>query len=313
MMSWAEIRIHTTNEALEPITNILYEFGASGVVVEDSADLIKPRDRKYGEMYELNPDKYPLEGIYIKVYFLENNLLEKKIDQIKKSIQQLQNYEIDLGKNEIVINSIEEEDWETAWQKYYMPVNITNQLTIVPIWHDYKAESINEKIIYLDPGMAFGTGTHPTTKLSIRALERYIQNSDVVIDVGCGSGVLSIASCLLGANKVYAFDIDEVAVKSTRLNRQLNGLDDQINVSQNNLLKEIQLNANIIVSNILAEIILDLIDDAWNNLKQGGFFITSGIIEQKKDLVKNALIRKGFKIREIEQLENWISIIAKKE
>lgn len=313
MVTWAEITIHTTNEALDAITNMLYELGASGVVVEDSSDLIKSSYGNYGERYDLDLTQYPTEGILIKVYYPETNLLENKIKKIKRFIHQLKEYDIDIGKNELTINRVKEEDWETSWKKYYKPVNISKQITIVPTWHEYKPQTTNEKLIYLDPGMAFGTGTHPTTKLSIKALEKYIQNSDEVIDVGCGSGILSIASCLLGAKKVFAFDIDEVAVKSTQLNSQINGVNEQINISQNNLLQDIDRNADLIVANILAEIIVDLIDDAWKSLKKGGHFITSGIIQKKKDLVRNALIKKGFAIVEIEEMDDWVCIIAQKD
>src|SRR5690625_2856419 len=191
-MAWAEIRIHTTNEALEPITNILYEKGASGVVIEDPKDLDKPRGNDFGEIYELDKYKYPLDGIFIKVYFPNNDMLNHKILKITKLINQLNKYDIDIGKNKLEITYIKEEDWSTSWQKYYKPVKVSDTITIVPSWHEYHTRSEQDKIVYLDPGMAFGTGTHPTTKLSIRALEKYIKNTQDIIDVGCGSGVLSI-------------------------------------------------------------------------------------------------------------------------
>lgn len=312
-MTWAEVCIHTTNEALEPITNILYEAGASGVVIEDPIDLNKPRNHHFGEIYELDPTKYPSNGIYIKVYFPNDQLLTNKVESIKNSIHQLKKLDIDIGENSLTISTVEEEDWETSWQKYYKPVNISNQITIVPKWHDYKPLTSEEIMIYLDPGMAFGTGTHPTTKLSILALEKYVQKYDLVLDVGCGSGVLSIASCLLGAKKVLAYDVDEIAIKSTQTNRDLNNLHDEVIVSQNDLLKGIEQHADIVVANILAEIIMDLIDQAWLNLKKDGLFIASGIILNKKKMVSEAIENKGFKIVEIDQMENWVCIVAKKE
>lgn len=312
-MTWAEISIHTTHEALEAINNILYDAGANGVVIEDPLDLVKERQNHFGEIYELDSSKYPAKGIYIKVYFPNNHLLENKIQKIKKSIEQLDKFGIDIGENKIVVNRVEEEDWETAWQKYYTPVKISNKITIVPNWHKYKPVSNIEKIVYLDPGMAFGTGTHPTTKLSVLALEKYLRHSNEVIDVGCGSGVLSIVSCLLGAKNVLALDLDDIAVKSTKLNRELNHLNEKIKVQQNDLLTGIHLKADLIVANILADIVIDLINDAWNNLKNGGLFIASGIILQEKQNVVDALEIKGFKMIEIKQMKNWLCMIAKKE
>lgn len=311
-MKWSEVCIHTTNEAMEPIANILEESGINGLVIEDPLDLVKERPTFYGEIYELNPNKYPEDGIYIKVYLPSDRHLNDKVLEIKQAIDSLQDYGIDLGANQITQNDLYEKDWETAWKKYYKPVKITNKITIVPTWESYEATSANELIIELDPGMAFGTGTHPTTILSIQALENYVKNDDLVIDVGCGSGVLSIASSLLGADHVYAYDLDEIAIKSTLSNVALNDLTGQISAKQNDLLNQIEVNADIIVSNILAEIIVKFVQDAWNNLKENGLFITSGIIDKKKQLVIDELQKTGFTIIEINEQEEWICIVAQK-
>lgn len=312
-MTWTEICIHTTHEASEAISNILYEAGATGIVIEDSTELNKQRESKFGEIYELNPDHFPLQGVNIKVYFPKDDTLPKKLAMIKERIDQLKQMEIDVGENILSLQDVEERDWETAWQKYYHPVNISKQITIVPTWHQYERKSQDEKLLYLDPGMAFGTGTHPSTKLCLLALEKYLQENDLVLDVGCGSGVLSIAACLLGAREVYAFDLDPVAVTSTKHNSQLNGFQDRIKVTKNNLLNGITVSAHIIVANILAEIIVDLVEDAWDNLTSEGYFITSGIILKRKDMVIEALTNKGFAIVASEQLDDWISIIAQKK
>ena len=162
------------------------------------------------------------------------------------------------------------------------------------------------------PGMAFGTGTHPTTILSLRALEKYLNKEDIVLDVGSGSGVLSIASALLGAKEVYAYDLDDVAVKSTQVNVEINDLERTVVAEQNDLLQGIHQQADLIVSNILAEIIIQFIDDTWTNLKPGGLFITSGIIDNKKQLVIDELKKHDFEIIAENELKNWVSIIAKK-
>lgn len=311
-MKWSEIRIHTTNEAIEPISNILNEIGASGLVIEDPLDLVKERDTFFGEVYELNPKEYPEEGVYIKTYLPENNNVDELVLDIKKSITHLQTYGINIGENHVTRSEINEDDWANAWKKYYKPIQISEKITIIPTWEEYEPKSSEEIIIELDPGMAFGTGTHPTTKLSIQALEKYVKEEDVVIDVGCGSGVLSIASSLLGAKSVHAYDLDGVAVNSTIINAKLNNQDVKIEAKENDLLNGVNFSANVIVSNILAEIIVRFVYDAWNNLVPGGLFIVSGIIKSKEMLVQDELKQQGFNIVEVNEIDDWISITAKK-
>jgi ribosomal protein L11 methyltransferase len=312
-LKWSEICIHTTNEAIEPISNILHETGASGVVIEDPMDLVIEKEDKFGEIYALDENDYPEEGVYIKAYLPFNSFLGETVEEIKQAINNLITFDIDLGPNQVTLSEVNEEDWATAWKKYYKPVQISNKITITPTWEDYTPKSNEEIVIELDPGMAFGTGTHPTTVLSIQALEKVIKGNETVIDVGCGSGVLSITSALLGADEIYAYDLDEIAVKSTQLNAKVNKVNHLIKTKQNNLLSHVDMKVDIIVSNILAEIIIRFIDDAWENLKDGGYFITSGIIQAKKTLVLEKLEQQGFEILEINELEDWVSVIAKKK
>lgn len=312
-MKWSEFSIHTTQEAVEPISNILHEAGASGVVIEDIADLVKERSTALGEIYQLDPTDYPEEGVIVKAYLPVNSFLGETVDGIKATINNLLLYDIDLGKNQVSISEINEEEWATAWKKYYHPVKISEKFTIVPTWEIYEPVSSDELIIELDPGMAFGTGTHPTTVLCIQALERTVQKDDNVIDVGTGSGVLSIAAGLLGAKHIQALDLDQVAVESARLNCKLNKVQNVVKVSQNNLLDGIEGPVDLVVSNILAEIIVRFIDKAYEVLKENGTFITSGIIQNKKHEVKEALQNAGFVIEETMVMEDWVAFIAKKK
>lgn len=311
-MIWNELIIHTSNEAVEAIANILNEHGANGVVIEDPNDLKRTKRDKFGELYDLDASKYPKEGVYIKSYFVDNDEWPNKEREIKQKINDLASIGIDLGNNKIWINTVHEEDWANEWKKYFKPIKVTERIVIVPSWESYDEKDKDDLLITIDPGMAFGTGTHPTTVLSLKALENYIQEGDIVLDVGSGSGILSIASSLLGAKHVYSYDLDEVAVKSTKANRELNNLTGKITVSQNDLLKNVQQKANVIVSNILAEILLLLIDDAWDNLYDNGYFITSGIITSKHNLVEDKLKDKGFKIIETKTKDDWVSIVAQK-
>lgn len=312
-MKWSEITIHTTNEAIEPISNILHEAGASGVVIEDPFELIKEREDQFGEIYQLNPDDYPEEGVLVKAYLPINSFLGETVESIKENINNLVLFNIDIGLNKVSIMEVNEEEWATAWKKYYHPVKISEKFTIVPTWENYTPVHSDELIIELDPGMAFGTGTHPTTVLCIQALERIVKKEDMVIDVGTGSGVLSIASAMLGAISVLALDLDEVAVRSAKLNIKLNKVHETTTVRQNNLLSGINEQADVIVANILAEVIVRFTDDVYRLLNKDGYFIASGIILQKKDEVKDAIIASGLEIIETVQMEDWVSITAQKK
>jgi len=311
-VKWSEISIHTTQEAVEAISNILHEAGAGGVVIEDPYELTKERKSSFGEIYQLNPDDYPEEGVIIKAYLPVNSFLGETVNEIKQAINSLMLYNIDLGKNSITISEVNEEEWATAWKKYYNPVKISEKFTIVPTWETYERVSSDELIIELDPGMAFGTGTHPTTVMCIQSLEKCVKQGDLVIDVGTGSGILSIAAAMLGAKSVKALDLDPVAVDSAKLNVKLNKVQHVVSVSQNNLLDNIKEPVDVIVANILAEIILRFIDDAYHLLEKDGFFITSGIIQAKKQEVKDALLRAGFIIEETLVMEDWVAFIARK-
>lgn len=310
-MKWSEVCIHTTSEAIEPVSNILHESGASGVVIEDPQDMQRNKT-KLGEIYELNPDDYPEEGVYVKAYLPMNSFLGETVDGIKHSVSNLKEFKIDIGHNEVSIHEIHEEDWATAWKKYYKPVKISEKITIIPTWEDYTPVASDEIIIEMDPGMAFGTGTHPTTVLSIQALEQYLAKGDKVIDVGAGSGILSVASVLLGAEHAYAYDLDDVAVSSTKNNAALNRVEGQITAKLNDLLDGVNWEADLIVSNILAEIIVKFTDDAYNVVKPGGYFITCGIISGRKEMVRERLLESGFDIVETNKMEDWVSIIARK-
>lgn len=311
-MKWSEVSVHTTQEAVEAVSNILHEVGASGVVIEDPEILHREWDVSFGEIYQLSPQDYPTEGVIIKAYLPLNTDLGKITEEIQLSIENLVQYGIPIGKGEVTLAEVDEEDWETAWKKYYKPVQISDRITITPTWEEYTPRNKEELVIELDPGMAFGTGTHPTTVLCIQAIEKWIKPGDHVIDVGCGSGILSIAAAKLGAGSILAMDLDEVAVNSTNMNAELNRISDKIEIRQNNLLEGVTGPVELIVSNILAEIIVRFIDDAYQCLKDDGLFITSGIISQKSEEVTSALKQAGFTILETVMLEDWVSIVAKK-
>lgn len=311
-MKWSELSIHTTNEAIEPVSNILHEAGASGVVIEDSEDLLKEREDQFGEIWSLSPDDFPKDGVILKAYLPVNSFLGETVEAIKLAINNLVTYDINIGPNVVTISEVNEEEWATAWKKYYHPVKISQRFTIVPTWETYNPVSSDELIIELDPGMAFGTGTHPTTVMSLQALEKTVKPGQRVIDIGTGSGVLAIGAALLGAKQVHALDLDDIAVKAAGINVKLNKVQDRVTVAGGNLVDTIEEPGDVVVANILAEIIISFTDDAFEVVKPGGYYITSGIISAKKNDVKEALERSGFKIEDIMMMEDWVTIISKK-
>jgi ribosomal protein L11 methyltransferase len=312
-MKWSEICIETVNDAVEPISNILHEAGASGVVIEDRAELDKKREGGlFGELYELNPNDYPDEGVAVKAYLPVNSFLQETVDDITAAVKNLSAYQIDTGKLRVSVSEVHEEDWATAWKQYYNPVKISEKFTIVPTWEEYEPFSTDELIIELDPGMAFGTGTHPTTVMCLQALERFVKPNHHVVDVGTGSGVLAIGAALLGASRVTALDLDEVAVSAARQNVALNHAEHIVTVSKNNLIDGIDDQPDVVVSNILAEVIISFTDDVASILRPGGFFIASGIIGQKKDEVRKAMTDAGLFIEETVVMEDWVCIVGKK-
>lgn len=314
-MDWTEVSIITSSEAVEAVSNILMANGATGVSIEDAKDFDKLKAGRYGSHGEIvDPASltHVATGAIVSAYFPNNKNIQTKVPEITKRVQQLSSFGLNPGPAEVTTNAVEDENWRTAWEKYYHPVSITRMLTVVPSWEDYQPKTKFEKIIRLDPGMAFGTGTHPTTQLSLQALEIVMHGGESVLDVGTGSGVLSIAAKLMGAGNVQAFDVDDVAVKSAKKNIDLNPAAKDIQISANDLLKGIHEHVDIVVANILAEIIVPLVPQAFANLKVGGYFLTSGIINDKYDLVKQVMVDGGFQVLESMKMKDWYAIIAQK-
>ncbi|MGG4206602.1 50S ribosomal protein L11 methyltransferase [Paenibacillus jamilae] len=320
-MLWNEITIHTTEEAIEMISNFLHEAGAGGVSIEESGSLNKPRDTSYGQWYDRPLNDIPEGQAIIKGYFAEEVDMDRIRSQIEPRVEELRTFDIDPGEVQYELKTVDEDDWANAWKQYFKPLRVSDRLTIKPTWEDYEPASEEEKIIELDPGMAFGTGTHPTTSLCLRTLESVIKGGEEVIDVGTGSGILAIGAVKLGAKHVLALDLDPVAVSSARENTRLNGLEGRITIKESDLLSVlnasdptlgIQLPVKLVVANILAEIILLFIDDVYKALEPGGIYIASGIWKNKEEVVETALKAAGFEIAEISRDEDWLAFVARK-
>ncbi|MFY0545111.1 50S ribosomal protein L11 methyltransferase [Brevibacillus sp. H7] len=312
-MNWSEISIHTTAEAVDAVSNILYEMGANGVVIEDPEVLHRNWDTPYGEIYQLSPDDFPTEGVFVKAYLpADSASLSSLLEELKEQLHVLTSYGLDVGKGTVAVNDVHEDEWAHAWKKYYKPVYVSERITIKPVWEEYTPKSADEIIIEMDPGMAFGTGTHPTTILCLRALEKYLQPGDRVYDVGTGTAILSIAAVKLGASHVLAMDLDEVAVRSAQANTELNQVSERIIVKQNNLLDGIEEQVEVVVANILAEVIVRFTDDVHRVLRPDGVFIASGIIQAREADVKIAMAKSGLEVIETVTIDDWVAIVAKK-
>lgn len=313
-MQWTAIIVETTSEVVEAVSYLLTDAGANGIQVEDAADYAHLKPGKYGPYGEIvDPEslKHRQSGAAITGYFPPNQFGPELIDEIKTRVAKLNEFGLNPGSFKVTFAPVDETDWATEWQKYYHPVRVTHELTIVPQWETYQVHD-SEKIIFMDPGMAFGTGTHPTTQLMLQALEISLRGGERMIDVGTGSGILSIAAKLLGAGDVRAYDIDQVAVDSARRNVELNPQAQGITFGVNSLLDGIHTQVDLIVANILAEIIVPLVPQAFENLTPGGKFLTSGIISDKFELCRDTMIKQGFKIDQTLRMKDWYGIIAHK-
>lgn len=308
MNSWQELTIHVHRDAEEAVSNLMIETGSQGVAISDSADYVGQEDR-FGELY---PEVEQSEMIAITAYYPDTLDIEEVKADLAARLADLTDFGLETGQVSLESQELAEEDWADNWKKYYEPARISHQLTIVPSWTEDYQPSPGEKLLRLDPGMAFGTGTHPTTKLSLYALEQVLRGGERVLDVGTGSGVLSIAAVQLGAEQVFAYDLDEVAVKVAQENIDLNPGSDQIQIAAGNLLVGVEERAQVIVANILADILVLLTEDAYRLLEEEGYLIMSGIIADKWSMVREAAEAAGFYL-ERQMIEGeWNAGIFKK-
>lgn len=313
-MDLVKVSVKTSHEAVDAVSNILMEQGATGVQIDDRNDYEVLKREANWDQYELGDSRtdYNLNEAQVSAYFKDKIDVDNVVKKVKNKVGSLNQFGLDPGPNLVSVKSVKDEDWATSWEKYYHPERVTRFLTVVPSWEDYDIKNSDELMVRLDPGMAFGTGTHPTTKLAMQALEMTIRGDEIMLDVGTGSGVLSIAARELGAGTINAYDVDDVAVKSAEKNIALNPGMQEIQVKVNNLLDGINIKADVVVANILAEIIIPLIPQAEKCLNDGGIFITSGIIADKLDEVVATLKKHHFKINQVLTMKDWRSVIAEK-
>lgn len=312
-MNWLEVSVNTHSESVEVVSSILIELGSKGVSIEDPLDYYQLTDEQLEWLKVQQKDLYETDTVIVKGYFQPSQWSKDSDVLLHEKLEEIKVYGLQTGPLSVQVKEVGEEDWANAWKQYYFPVRVTRFLTVVPSWVDYEKEQDDELLIELDPGLAFGTGTHPTTQLSLTALEQTIRGNESVLDVGTGSGVLSIASKLLGASKVTAFDIDEMATRVAKENIALNPTIGEIEVYENNLLVGVDQKSDLIVANILAEILLQMPEDAYRNLNDDGRLILSGIIESKANEVKQSFEKAGFTLVERMIMREWNCFIMKKD
>lgn len=307
-MKWTEIRINTTEEAYDAVSEMLTSIGAGGVVIEDPNDIRRQVESPDSLDYADDAFLGSLgEDVVVKAYFHSESANDELINLIREKLSFISMF-LDTGKGYAGCSDVDEEDWATAWKKHYKPFHISDRIVIKPSWEDYPAQD-GETVIELDPGMAFGTGTHETTRLCSQLLEKYVSPGDTMIDVGCGTGILSIAAAKLGAGHITAVDIDEMAVRVTNENCRINGVESGITAIKGVMADVPQIKVDIIVANIIADVIIGIVDGMQSHIKNGGIIITSGIIRERRDDVLKAYASKGFVREDLMELGEWVAIV----
>jgi ribosomal protein L11 methyltransferase len=310
-MKWAEISIQTSHEATEAVANIFHDLGASGVVIEDP-ELINTYRLSGAWDYCDIPLEENTEVVIVKAYLPVDEAIDGKLQLFEGKVNDLSGHDIDCGCGKITCREIQDEDWATSWKEFFHPVKVGEKIVIKPTWEDYEA-GVDDIVIELDPGMAFGTGTHHTTAMCIRHLEDLIQPGMKVFDVGAGSGILSIVCAKLGAKQVHAVDLDGVAVRVAKENICLNRVEDTVTVTEGDLLTGVTGDADLIVANIVADIIIKVIPDVKTRLGAGGAFIASGIIAERLSDVTAVLFANHFTVDKVSEEGGWVAVVARKE
>lgn len=309
---WMEVTVVTSSEAVEIVTGLYYACGLNGISILDSVDVEFKKNNKVGktDWDYFDEDLLNIEdGAVIKGYFKYDEEFDGKVTYIKNGMNDLEDIGIDKGKGEVFVNKVNEEEWENNWKKYYKPTKIGEKVVVKPTWEEYRVKD-GELIVELDPGMAFGTGTHETTRMCVKALEKNVEANSVVFDIGTGSGILAITASKLGAEKVVGVDLDMVAVESAKKNVGYNSLGN-IEILYGDLMEVVEGKADIVVANIMADIIMFLAEGVKEFIKENGLFISSGIIDSKEEEVTQKLINVGFEIVDIQRERGWVCITAK--
>lgn len=303
-MNYIEISIKVNHTAVEVVSQILIDLGAKGTVIDDPLLINYLREHGGWQLTDI-PEQQDTEVVTVTAYYSEDENWQGQLQRIN---EELLTVEGRIGKfryGDLLFRTVSEEDWANEWKRYFHVTHVGEKLVIKPSWETYTPVA-EEKVITIDPGMAFGTGTHHTTNMCMARLEKIIKPGMKVFDVGTGSGILSIASALLGAGEIKAVDIDPVAVQVARENVAVNGLSQQIDTQVGDLLHGTEGKADLIIANIIADIIIMLIPDVAVKLNKGGVFLTSGIVEERAQDVERVAAEKGLKLVQVDHRGGWV-------
>ena len=312
-MDWMEVVIHTTTMGADIVSEMLMNVGAVGTMIEDRYDVTS--SKKEDGMWDLIDEDvlaHMSEDVLVKAYFKNDMSVQEVLLLVGEKLGELKRFDMgfDIGSLVLEHQNVQEQDWAENWKKYYKPFRAGSKLVIKPSWEPYE-EQEGDLVLELDPGMAFGTGTHETTFMCMEQLEKYVTPGCKTIDVGCGSGILGLAAAKLGSDDVLAIDLDELAVKVAKENTEKNALTDKVRVVHGDLLEKADEMADVIVANIIADVICFLCGPAKKHLLPGGTFICSGIIKEREEDVQNALAAAGYVVCNRLAKGEWVCLAAK--
>ncbi len=321
-MKYLEINIETSAAGIEPVVSALLNLGITDTVVEDPRDIEDLMDKKQTYDWDYLDDSIiekMKESPKVTVYLEDTEENRTLAEQIAPAMEELRSKAregifgegADFGSLRVSRKQEDDTQWKDKWKEYFKPARIAENIVVKPTWESYERQG-DEKVIEIDPGMAFGTGTHETTSLCVKMLEKYQKESDKVLDVGCGSGILSIAAALLGAEDVLGVDIDPVAVEVAAENIELNGVANVAKAQYGDLTKGIDYKADIVVANLMADLVMMLSEDVARHMQPGGLFISSGILVEKEVQVTEHLRSQGFGIVEVREDGGWCCIVCRK-
>ena len=311
-MEWIELIVHTTTEGSEDVSYELIELGSAGTMIEDRADIPDP-GKPHGIWEIIDPkliESMP-EDVQVHGWFEDDGNGKSAITRLNTRLADLKSEHPEYGTLEIDYRTVSDDEWKDTWKKYYKPFYVTDHMVIKPTWEDFTPQA-GDQIIEIDPGMAFGSGTHETTAMCIQLLKDEIKGGENVIDVGTGSGILAIAAGLLGAGSVLAVDIDRDAVRVARKNVEHNGLDRIISVQEGDLLKHVKEQCDICVANIISDVIIANCASLMQHIVSGGRLICSGIVKDRTDEVRSALEAAGYEILEERHRGEWTAFLSRR-
>jgi len=312
-MNWIQLTIRTTSEGSEVVAELFMEAGAKGTLIEDKCDFVlgqQPADR--WDLVDPELIEAMSDDCLVKAYFPEDERINAVECYLETRIEDVLGLDLpfDLGPMTLARDSLNEQDWAENWKRYYKPLRAGKTLVVKPSWEAYEP-CLGDRVIEMDPGMAFGTGTHETTAMCLELVERLTRQGDKVLDIGTGTGILAIAAALMGAEGVLAIDMDPVAVRVARENARVNGVDSVVSVREGDLLSEVPAKYDLIVANIIADVIIKLTGDMAEFLATGGAFVCSGIICDRRLDVLVALDAAGFYVVDELTMGEWVTLCAR--